>query len=937
MTHFHLPAETTLAPTSALPVGFSVLRRAAQFSPELTLLLDAQGQIQFANSAVASRLGFLPTGLDAAGLVHPDDRAALIGRLNRLHPARDTDLPAFRVQSAGSEWIWLTGRATHFLDDPSVRALLLHLRPTGRKRDLHRAALARLSRVLSGTYHVPDVVDAVFGEGLAAVGAAAGAILLIGDDGQHLELIGHAGYVVRQNSTWRHIPLTREAPVSHAVRDQRAIFLSDAELQAQYPAVHQIHAPFRSVAALPLVVGERVIGVISLSFQRDRRFDNDEQEFLLTVADLCAPALDRSRLYHELQQEQDWSLTVTRNASDVVTVIDGRGVITYESGSVERILGYSPAEMLGRNAFELIHPEDHPHTMQALASLSPDGGPLSATYRFLHSAGRWIWLESLALDLRHHPRIQGVLVNSRDVTARVEAQAAQEQARQALELSEQNFRRLAENSGDLVRQYDAGGRAEYCSPSARELLGYAPEEMLWQDPLCFVHPDDQPELRAAFDQRLEPGGERRKFEYRLRRKDGRYLWVETTFRVVREPTSGQITAFIGTTRDIEQRRRAEDLLHTQLDRYRHLLDFTVSMEQHHTAVDLAGEALHKGLSLTEYDYGYAFSYDDGAVQVLAEAGSPPPVTPLGEDLSQLPVAAAVRRALQQREAYFLEDDQPVFDPPELLPRGHWVSLCLLPITRQGKLVSVLVFGTDQGITTSADTRQLLRNVTARLGHALERQHHMEQLNTSREETLRALGLALEYRDYETKGHTDRVVHLTERLGCALGFAGADLAALRWGAFLHDTGKVAIPDAILLKPGKLTPEEWDLIKRHPGIGFEMLHHIPSLPATTLEVVLYHQERWNGSGYPKGLEGTAIPLAARVFAVVDIYDALTSERPYKPAWSHEEAVAQLRKEAGVLLDARVVRTFLHMLSLEAAEHAGTEPLLDDALSLTEHLHD
>ena len=152
-----------------------------------------------------------------------------------------------------------------------------------------------------------------------------------------------------------------------------------------------------------------------------------------------------------------------------------------------------------------------------------------------------------------------------------------------------------------------------------------------------------------------------------------------------------------------------------------------------------------------------------------------------------------------------------------------------------------------------------------------------------------------------------MVHLTERLGCALGFAGADLAALRWGAFLHDTGKVAIPDAILLKPGKLTPEEWDLIKRHPGIGFEMLHHIPSLPATTLEVVLYHQERWNGSGYPKGLEGTAIPLAARVFAVVDIYDALTSERPYKPAWSHEEAVAQLRKEAGVLLDARVVRTF------------------------------
>ena len=171
-------------------------------------------------------------------------------------------------------------------------------------------------------------------------------------------------------------------------------------------------------------------------------------------------------------------------------------------------------------------------------------------------------------------------------------------------------------------------------------------------------------------------------------------------------------------------------------------------------------------------------------------------------------------------------------------------------------------------------------------------------------------MALEYRDYETKGHTDRVVLLTERLGQALGFLPADQDALRWGAFLHDTGKVAIPDNILLKPGKLTPEEWDFIKRHPTIGYEMLHHIPSLPPATLEVVLYHQERWNGSGYPDGLQGHQIPLLARVFAVVDVYDALISCRPYKRAWSHQEAVDQLQVESGVLLDETVVRTFLNL---------------------------
>ncbi|MFD1734013.1 HD-GYP domain-containing protein [Deinococcus malanensis] len=124
--------------------------------------------------------------------------------------------------------------------------------------------------------------------------------------------------------------------------------------------------------------------------------------------------------------------------------------------------------------------------------------------------------------------------------------------------------------------------------------------------------------------------------------------------------------------------------------------------------------------------------------------------------------------------------------------------------------------------------------------------------------------------------------------------------------------MAIPDAILLKPGKLDAEEWAVIKRHPGIGYEMLQHIPSLPPSTLEVVLYHQERWDGSGYPKGLAGMDIPLAARVFAVVDVYDALTSERPYKKAWTREAAVAQLQKEAGVLLDARVVEAFVRVLA-------------------------
>ena len=283
-------------------------------------------------------------------------------------------------------------------------------------------------------------------------------------------------------------------------------------------------------------------------------------------------------------------------------------------------------------------------------------------------------------------------------------------------------------------------------------------------------------------------------------------------------------------------------------------------------------------------------------------------------LEQAHQTGEVGRALRRHEPFFAGPDQAVFSPPEVLPRPVWTSLAVLPVVGRGVLRGFIAFGTNEPVVLEDDVRQLLLGISEQANRAMERIMHLDELRQSREETLRAMGLALEYRDYETKGHTDRVMHLTEQLGRAMGFTGDELEALRWGAFLHDTGKVAIPDAILLKPGKLDPEEWTVIKRHPEIGYEMLHHIPSLPASTLDVVLYHQERWDGSGYPKGLIGTEIPLAARVFAVVDVYDALTSERPYKKAWSHEAATAQLQREAGVLLDADVVQTFTLLLAAE-----------------------
>jgi response regulator RpfG family c-di-GMP phosphodiesterase len=181
----------------------------------------------------------------------------------------------------------------------------------------------------------------------------------------------------------------------------------------------------------------------------------------------------------------------------------------------------------------------------------------------------------------------------------------------------------------------------------------------------------------------------------------------------------------------------------------------------------------------------------------------------------------------------------------------------------------------------------------------------------------ALGLALEMRDLETAGHTQHVVQYATALGEAFGLNTLQLEALRQGAYLHDLGKLGVPDAILLKPGKLDPEEWSIMKTHVERGFHLASQIPGLAQGALNVIRYHHERFDGTGYPDGLKGENIPLEARVFAICDVYDALVSIRPYKRAWTHEEALAQLRMDSGKHFDPSVVKTFIETLGSNSSE--------------------
>jgi GAF domain-containing protein len=189
------------------------------------------------------------------------------------------------------------------------------------------------------------------------------------------------------------------------------------------------------------------------------------------------------------------------------------------------------------------------------------------------------------------------------------------------------------------------------------------------------------------------------------------------------------------------------------------------------------------------------------------------------------------------------------------------------------------------------------------------QDSLRELNRAYETTIEGWSHALDLRDRETEGHTLRVTDLTIKLAQAMGLSDDELIHVRRGALLHDMGKLGVPDRILLKPDKLTDDEWQIMRMHPQYAYEMLSPIAYLrPA--LEIPYSHHERWDGSGYPRGLKGTEIPLVARIFAVIDVWDALTSDRPYRPAWSHQATFDYLKKNTGIQFDPAVVEKFVQL---------------------------
>ncbi len=280
---------------------------------------------------------------------------------------------------------------------------------------------------------------------------------------------------------------------------------------------------------------------------------------------------------------------------------------------------------------------------------------------------------------------------------------------------------------------------------------------------------------------------------------------------------------------------------------------------------------------------------------------------------------AGKAALEQRVVQILDLDRlnTGFLRSKEFINEEFVVYIGVPLITKGNIIGVLEIYNRQRFDPEDEWMDFLETLAGQAAIAIDNINLFNNLEMSNLELIQAYDAtiegwarALELRDMGTEGHSRRVVEMTIELARRLGIVEEQLVLVRQGALLHDIGKMGVPDSVLQKSGALTPDEWKIIYRHPEYAYKWLSPISYLKPA-LDIPYCHHEKWDGSGYPRGLKGEQIPLAARIFAVVDVWDALTSNRPYRPAWDRKKALKYIKEQSGIHFDPKVVEAFLFMV--------------------------
>jgi putative nucleotidyltransferase with HDIG domain len=383
--------------------------------------------------------------------------------------------------------------------------------------------------------------------------------------------------------------------------------------------------------------------------------------------------------------------------------------------------------------------------------------------------------------------------------------------------------------------------------------------------------------------------------------------------------SGEFIGIMHIARDISYKKETEQTIEEQIKRLsisnfidkaiaanlnlNSILHILTDLIRRHLGIDAANVLLYnRSKRLLHYVAGKGFQSNALKYTKLN----------LGESI-------AGRCAIDRKRIFIpdLREENLGFERSKDFSKESFVSYLSVPLVAKDEIKGVLELFHRSELNAEPEWLDFLDNIANQAAIAIDNASMFEDLQKSKNELVRAYDStiagwshALDMRDKETEGHSGRVAEMTVKMAKEIGIEGEELDHINRGAYLHDIGKMAIPDSILLKPGKLTDEERAHMELHATYAHDMLKEIKYLKPS-MDIPLYHHEKWDGSGYPEGIKGEKIPLSARIFAIVDVWDALSSDRPYRKAWPEDKVISYIRSEAGKHFDPEMVEVFLKIL--------------------------
>jgi PAS domain S-box-containing protein/putative nucleotidyltransferase with HDIG domain len=489
-------------------------------------------------------------------------------------------------------------------------------------------------------------------------------------------------------------------------------------------------------------------------------------------------------------------------------------------------------------------------------------------------------------------------------------------AHDALQESEQRYRTVFEDVPVGLYRTTPGGEILDANPALLEMFAYPDLETLRavnaKD--IYVSPSDRERLAT-----LHEGQEIvRDFETQLYRYDGKLIWVRDTVRSIRD-AYGELKFFEGSLQDVTNYKLAVEGLRCSWERLASLHRIDVAIASSLDIQVTLSVILEQLISQLKVDAADFLIYNPVTHVLDFAAGQGFLTDALKHTHLSLGDGYAGIAALERHSIYVpdLADQNLEFYRSTLFQEERFISYHAVPLLAKGTIKGVLEVYLRSRLDPDREWLEFLDSLAGQAAIAVESaalfdglQRKNIDLGLAYETTLEGWSRALDLRDKETEGHTQRVTQLSLRLAREMKMGDEDLVHTRRGALLHDIGKMGVPDGILHKPGPLTEAEWELMRKHPTYAFELLSPIEFLrPA--IDIPYCHHEKWDGSGYPRGLCAEQIPLPARIFAVVDVWDALISDRPYRKAWDKAQALDYIREQAGLHFDPQVVEVFLKIM--------------------------